>query len=385
MRLVCAECGGSARWSSDVWRCGCGGPFEFAEAPSFGVEVIDPQQPGLWRYRALLPLPPEAEPVTMGEGWTPLVAGEFDGLPVFWKLEFLNPTGSYKDRGIAPLMTWLRAYGVRAVVEDSSGNAGASVAAYAARAGIAATIFVPAHASPAKRAQIGIYGASVVPVPGPRVEATRAAEAALKGGVAYASHVWQPAMLAGLHTLAWEVWEQMGRRAPDWLVAPVGQGTLLLGAHRGFRALRQAGLMERMPRLVAVQAALCAPLHAAWSRGLDHVPAAPNIGSPGRPSVAEGIRIVRPVRGRQLLRAIRESDGLVLTVDEEQILAAQRALAHRGLYVEPTSAAPVAALASLREHVEAGQTVVVPLTGSGLKGVPVDRDICATGWDHGSH
>lgn len=372
MHLACTECSVVAHWSPAVYRCSCGGPFEFANWPPFDVAAIDPQQPGLWRYRALLPLLSEVEPVTMGEGWTPLVAGEFAGLAVHWKLEFLNPTSSYKDRGIAPLVTALRAHGVRAVVEDSSGNAGASVAAYAARAGIEATIFVPAYASPAKRAQISLYGAKVVPVPGPRIEATRAAEAALRDGVAYASHVWQPAVLAGLHTLAWEIWEQMGRRAPDWLVAPVGQGTLLLGAYRGFRALQEAGLIERLPRLVAVQAARCAPLHAAWVRGLDHVPAAPSTGSSGRcTTVAEGIRIVRPVRGRQLLRAIRESGGLVLTVDEEQILAAQTALAHRGLYVEPTSAVPVAALAQLRERIEADQTVVVPLTGSGLKGAPL--------------
>jgi len=363
MHLICAECDAVARWSPEMWRCICGGAFEFAEWRPFDIGVIDPRQPGLWRYRALLPLPLRAEPVTMGEGWTPLVSGKFAGLAVQWKLEFLNPTGSYKDRGIAPMMTWLRAHGVRAVVEDSSGNAGASVAAYAARAGIEAMIFVPAHASPAKRAQIRLYGAKVVDVPGARIEATRAAEAALKDGVAYASHVWQPAMLAGLYTLAWEIWEQMGRRAPDWLVAPVGQGTLLLGAHRGFQALRQAGLIERMPRLVAVQAARCAPLHVAWAQGLDHVPAVQS-----DVTVAEGIRIVRPVRGRQLLQAIRESDGLVLSVEEEQILDAQRALAHRGLYVEPTSAVPVAALAQLRERIEADQTVVVPLTGSGLKG-----------------
>ena len=374
MHLICAECGSTARWSPSTWRCACGGPLELAAWPPFDAAAIEPSQPGLWRYRALLPLPPEAAPVTLGEGWTPLVAGEFGGLPapparqaglpVHWKLEFLNPTGSYKDRGIAPLMTLLRAHGVQGVVEDSSGNAGAAVAAYAARAGIAATIFVPDYASPAKRAQISLYGAQVVPVPGPRREATRAAEAALTASVAYASHVWQPAVLAGLHTLAWEVWEQMGRRAPDWLVAPVGQGTVLLGAYRGFRVLREAGLIERTPRLVAVQSARCAPLQAAWTQGLDHVPAVP-----GEPTVAEGIRIVQPVRGRQLLQAIRESDGLVLTVAEEEILAAQTALAHQGLYVEPTSAVPVAALAQLRERVEAGQTIVVPLTGSGLKGV----------------
>jgi len=366
MHLTCAECGAAVRWSLADWRCPCGGSLEFTKWPSFDATAIDPHQPGLWRYRPLLPLPLEADPVTMGEGWTPLVAGQFAGLPVQWKLEFLNPTGSYKDRGIAPLMTVLRERGARAVVEDSSGNAGASVAAYAARAGIQATVFVPAHASPAKRAQISLYGAEVVSVPGPRIQATRAAEAALTTDVAYASHVWQPAVLAGLHTLAWEIWEQMGHRAPDWLVAPVGQGTLLLGAYRGFRALREAKLTEHVPRLVAVQSSRCAPLHAAWVQELHHVPSVQ-----AEPTVAEGISIEQPVRGQQLLEAIRESRGTVLTVEDEQILSAQSALAHRGLYVEPTSAVPAAALSRLGERIEAGQTVVVPLTGSGLKGTPL--------------
>jgi len=354
-------------WSPSVWRCSCGGPLEFSNEPSFDAALIDPRQPGLWRYRSLLPLAVDVNAVSMGEGWTPLIAGDFGGLPVHWKLEFLNPTGSYKDRGIGPLTAALRAHDLHSVVEDSSGNAGASLAAYAARAGLKATIFVPAHASPVKRAQIALYGAKVVPVPGPRVEATRAAEAALADGAAYASHVWQPPVLAGLQTVAWEIWEQLGQRVPDWLVVPVGQGTLLLGAFRGFRALIDASLIERMPRLVAVQATNCAPLVSAWLQKLDAVPSARS-----EPTVAEGIRIAHPVRGPQLLHAIRRSDGMALAVDENQITAAQTALAHHGLFVEPTSSVAVAALSQLRPSVRPTETTVVLLTGSGLKGSPVD-------------
>jgi threonine synthase len=304
----------------------------------------------------------------MGEGWTPLVSGEYDGLAVCWKLEYLNPTGSYKDRGIGPLMSVLQSYGVRSIVEDSSGNAGASVAAYAARAGIRATIFVPAHASPAKKAQISVYGAQIVPVVGPRSEATRLAEAALCDDVAYASHVWQPPVMVGLQTIAWEIWEQMGRQVPDWVVMPVGQGTLFLGAYRGFRILKESGLSDKVPRMVAVQATRCAPLHAAWARGSKHVHSVQPQGT-----AAEGIRIVKPVRGRELLEAIAESCGSVVVVEEEQILTAQAALAQAGFYVEPTSAVAAAALSQLREQVGSAETVVIPLTGSGLKGGPTDQ------------
>ncbi len=302
------------------------------------------------------------EPITLGEGYTPLIRGTWEGLSVHWKLESLNPTGSFKDRGTVLVINDLVARGVTEVVEDSSGNAGASLAAYAARAGIRARVFVPAHASPAKQAQIAVYGAHLVPIPGPRIEATRAAEAAAAAGAVYASHVWHPLTLVGMATIAWEIWEQLGGRAPDWLVTPVGQGTLLLGAWRGFQALAQAGLIDRLPHLVAAQAERCAPLAAALASGRDEAEAVPS-----RHTIAEGIAIVRPVRSRALLRALRESEGRVLTADEQAIQSAQEQLARAGIYVEPTSATAVAVLPRLRPDVRPDETVVVVLTGSGLK------------------
>jgi len=146
------------------------------------------------------------------------------------------------------------------VADDSSGNAGASVAAYAARARMRAEVFVPAYASPAKQAQIAVYGAEVRPVPGPRVNAKLAMWEAAERGVVPASHACHPGFLVGQQSVAWEVWEQLGRRAPDWVVVPVGQGLHLLGLWHGFRRLRAAGLVDRLPRLVAVQAAALAPL-----------------------------------------------------------------------------------------------------------------------------
>jgi threonine synthase len=278
----------------------------------------------------------------------------------------MAPTASFKDRGTAVMINILAHQGVTHVLDDSSGNAGASVAAYAARAGIRAEVFVPAHASPSKQAQIAVYGAQVRPIPGPRANAKSAAIESAQRGAAYASHAYHPGFLLGQQSVAWEVWEQLGHRAPDWYVVPVGQGVHLLGAWLGFRRLRAAGLIDRLPRLAAVQPSRLAPLCQAMSAGLDTVPPV----EVTRPSVAEGLAIAEPVRGRRLLQAIRDTDGTCLTVDDEAILTAQRALAHLGFYVEPTSATVVAALPKVLAAVRSDETIVLPLTGSGLKGAP---------------
>jgi threonine synthase len=315
----------------------------------------------------VLPLPSHVVPVTLGEGLTPLVPGMWDGLDVYWKLEYLNPTGAFKDRGTALVINDVVDRGVDQVVDDSSGNAGASLAAYAARAGIRARIFIPADASPAKQAQIAVYGAELVAVPGPRIEATHRAEEVAACGVVYASHVWHPLTLIGMATVAWEIWEHLDGRVPDWFVTPVGQGTLLLGVWRGFQALLSAGLIDRLPRLVGAQAAHCAPLALAMAERYEDAKAVSS-----QPTIAEGIAIVKPVRGRAVLQALRESHGLTPIATEEQIVRAQTGLAQMGIYVEPTSATAAAVLSQVRPYISRDETVVVALSGSGLKG-PLER------------
>jgi threonine synthase len=180
------------------------------------------------------------------------------------KLESLNPTGSYKDRGSAVLLSALAARGVTYAVEDSSGNAGASFAAYAARAGISARVFVPESASGPKRAQIEAYGADLVGIPGPRSAAAEAVLKEARAGAAYASHAYLPFGLAGIATIAYELWEQMGS-VPGTVVAPVGHGGLLLGIMRGFAGLRAAGLIVRRLYYAGVQARACAPVWEAFT------------------------------------------------------------------------------------------------------------------------
>ena len=358
----CTACGGEHPVDTFNWRCpNCSGPFVLSGTPFFAKDEINVQNYTLWRYRNLLAV---ETPISLGEGWTPLLPVEHYGSNVLCKLEFLSPTGSFKDRGIAPLTSFLKMIGVSQVVENSSGNAAASLAAYCARAEIRAKIYVPTYASPGKLRQIQAYGAELVPVPGSRIEATRAAEAAAKAGTYYASHYWNPFVLEGLKTFAYELVEQLDWHCPDNIVFPCGHGTLLLGAYYGFCKLVEARVSSQLPRLFAVQAAACAPIVAAYEAGLS-VPRRVE----ARDTMAEGIRIAEPARGREILAALKKTDGGALLVGEDEIRQAHQELSRGGLYVEWTSSVAMAGLQNLMATGAIGQNerTVVALTGSGLK------------------
>ena len=361
MDLRCSICGREYPHDTRAWQCECGGLFELAGETRFDRGTLVGTQLTLWRYRAMLPEVAEQYLTTLGEGGTPLIEAHLGGRSVLCKLEFLAPTGSFKDRGSSVLVSGLRTLGVTEVVEDSSGNAAASLAAYCARAGIRARIFVPAHASPAKLAQITVYGAELVKIAGPRENSSTEAQAAASRGAYYASHNYHPFFVEGAKTFAYELWEQLGR-GPDNVIVPLGNGSLLLGAYRGFGELRRAGLIDRVPRLFGVQARACAPIFEAYRQGRTEVN--PVV---AEATVAEGIRIASPVRGRQALQAVRDSGGAVIAVSEEEIALGRQMLAGQGLYVEPTAATCVAALSQQEQLFRAEQTTVLALTGSGLK------------------
>jgi threonine synthase len=344
-------------------------PLEYANLPRFDPKLIDPQAAGLWRYAAMLPVAHKAqERITLGEGWTPLIADRWAGIPVHWKLDTLMPTGSYKDRGVSMMVNWFASLGAQIVVDDSSGNAGASLACYAARAGLTARIYVPESAPQPKRAQIAVYGAELVEVKGPRSMARMAAEADTQNSrhIAYASHAWHPAFLVGQMTCAWEIWEQLGCRAPEWLVAPVGNGGLMLGTWRGFQHLYQSGQIDRLPRLLAVQADPYTPIYDAFHNQQEDIAPEPRV----ERICADGIAINAPVHARALLQAIRDSEGTVVAVEEGAILAAQEKLAMHGLFVEPTSATVAAAIDQCANLFGPNDTLVAILTGHGLKNPP---------------
>lgn len=361
------------------WRSDAGRPLLVPPGPGIVRTDIDSSLRSLWRYRAALPVE-IADPITLGEGCTPLVERTWAGHPVLFKAEWTNPTGSFKDRGSSVMLSYLRERGVRAVLEDSSGNGGSSVAGYAAAGDLDATIFAPAATSPGKIAQVRAYGAHVELVDGPR-EASQ--EAAIRRSenpgpssapAFYASHNWQALFLQGTKTLAYELWEDLGFRAPDAVVMPVGAGSTLLGCHLGFRELLAAGQIERLPRLYAAQPLGCSPVDASFTAGTDQPVERPVVAT-----VAEGTAIRRPLRLRQMIGALRETRGATVAVPEDEIVRALGDLCSTGLFVEPTSATAGAALTTLlaREAITAGETAVALLTGSGLKAATAVRDLVA--------
>lgn len=356
----CSVCGRSHPGGVLHYRCPtCNGPFDLDRPIRFAPRPVEPHASPLERYRESFFLPQTAPWISLGEGGTPLQPALIDERTVYFKCEHLNPTGSFKDRGSCVLISALAAGGIAQVLEDSSGNAGASLAAYAARAGIRARVLVPEGASPRKKAQIAAYGAELVPIEGPRTAVAEAAQREAAAGATYASHAWIPLGLAGMATAAFEIVEQLGH-APGAVVLPVGQGTLLLGVARGFEAMRAASAVETVPRLIAGQAAACAPIWAVHQGGGEAL----GWVREGE-TRAEGIRILHPLRGDAVLAAIEGSGGTVVAVDEPSIEDGERQLGHRGFYVEPTSAVVWGALAATLRGLP--DPVVVILTGSGLK------------------
>jgi threonine synthase len=347
------------------WRGDDGQPLLLTDLPGIGRDDIAGDEPGLWRYRAALPFQP-AKPVAMGEGRTPLLSRRLHGLDALLKCEWLMPTGSFKDRGASVMLSLLREQGIGAVLEDSSGNGGAAIATYAAAGGMRARILVPDSTSPAKTVQSRAAGAEIQLTPGSRQDC---ADEALrqgndpKGEYFYASHNWHPFFLQGTKTLAYELWEDLGFRAPDAVVIPCGAGSNVLGCDIGFGELLRAGQIDQLPRLYAAQPANCGPI-AREVLGLQP--------QPPRPTIAEGTAIAQPIRPQEVLGALRRSRGGAVLLEEAEIAEAALSLARGGVYVEPTSAQAVAALGKLAADgtIRPGETVAVVLTGTGLKATP---------------
>ncbi|GHS94229.1 threonine synthase [Synergistales bacterium] len=340
VRLVCPRCG--AEFDEDapenglLWRCVCGSPLSFARSP-----------------RAI------EKRVTMGEGNTPLLEMDIDGCSAWFKLDYLCPTGSYKDRGMAALVSRLKERGVKRVVEDSSGNAGASMAAYCAIAGIACDVYVPSYTSVGKCVQIESYGANLVRVEGSREDTTRAAEKSGEESY-YASHNWNPWFLNGIGTWFDEAFETLP--TVQNIVVPVGQGSIALGAYLAMTKLKREGRLSKYARIFAVQSENCAPLALAFSKGLDTP-----VKIEKKDTAAEGIASSEPVRGSEVLAAVRQSRGCFVTVSEDEIWNAFDDMAKHGIYIEPTSAAAVAGWRRLLWSHDLDRDTVVYLSGIGLK------------------
>ena len=360
-RFFCPNCKRYYSIQPARWRCDCGSFLDLEFGSKFPIEKILKRSPTLWRYREAIPIHNDQSILSMNEGFTPLEEIEFNGNPVLIKIDYLFPTGSYKDRGATVLISKMKEWGIKKVVEDSSGNAGSAIAAYCAKAGIECKIYVPHTASPGKLVQIQAYGATLKKVAGSRERtAEKAMEAASK--IPYASHCWNPFFLHGTKTFAFEVWEQMDWKTPDTLVLPIGHGTLFLGAYIGFKELKEAGMIKRIPKMVGIQSASCAPLYQAFKEGWRETRPVEK-----KETLAEGIAIAEPVRGRQILEVIRETGGEVLVVTEKEIKEALKEMGRKGHFIEPTSAATIAGLKKYLRKKRRKETVISTLTGMGLK------------------
>lgn len=353
----------------------CGGVLDVHGTAMFPREQLARRPLNFWRYREALALPDSAPRFSLGEVMTPLLGTRFRGWDVSLKLEYALPSGSYKDRGVAVCLDLLSRSSVRSVAEDSSGNAGASTAAYAAAAGIHADIYIPEGTSPAKINQIRIYGAHCHLVPGTRAESAREAQAAREGSQ-YIGHSWNPLFACGVKSVAYEIAEQRDWCPPDWIVTPAGGGSLVMGLIDGFADLLEAGYIARSPRVMAVQSASCAPIYQAWRRGEPEI-----TGVVLGQTEAEGVALANPPRGNQVLQAIRRTNGAMVEVDESELLSTWRDMARTGIFMEPTSAVAVAGAWLARKKldlIEPDASVVILITGHGLKTKPTVMEWGAT-------
>ena len=244
--IHCIQCGAPYPEVGLPFICpSCRGLFDFDDLPQINAQLIEGDLPGIWKYRHTFDDGMNVPILSLGEGNTPLVADEYEGMMIGYKLEGCNPSGSYKDRVMSVIMSKVLSRGIVEAVEDSSGNAGAAFAAYAARAGIGATVFFPASHSQAKARQIKVYGAKLRLIDGPRSESSAAVVEKAESGIAYASHVYLPFGLRGIATMAYELWEQYGKTAPGTIILPVGHGHLLRGIMDGFGSLKKFGYIKR--------------------------------------------------------------------------------------------------------------------------------------------
>ncbi len=369
LSIRCSNCGRSYPSEGAPERCVvCGGLYNLSDLPILEPPWDKDPSKGIWNYLQAEVFGKSQTVVTLGEGSTPLVWGNLEtknGIPieVGFKCETFNPTGSFKDRGSAACIQFLVSRGIETIFEDSSGNAGASIAAYAARAGIKAHIYVPESASGAKKEQMLRVGAELHPIKGPRSGVTDALRRDLQTqnprATCYASHAAMPFNLAGYATVAIELFEQMGS-APGSILLPAGQGGLLLGIAMGFEWLKERKKINTVPQIFGVQARACAPLWAVSSYGA----AGLSWVSEGE-TIAEGIRIKYPLRGDAVLQAVERNGGSFFVVDDKDIKDGMRIAARMGLMIEATSAVVFPIILNYGHTLK--QPIVAILTGSGYK------------------
>jgi threonine synthase len=313
--------------------------------------ILNRRKQGLWRYGGYLPF--SKHPISLGEGGTPIIRRRENNSELLLKLEYCNPTGSFKDRGASLSLTRAKAIGAKKVVEDSTGNAGIAASAYAANAGIKAKIYLPSDTLPAKKMLIRACGAEIVECSN-RKEAAIRATSELAEGDLYIGHTWDAFYIEGMKTTAFEIYES-GFRGES-IILPVASGTLLLGLYKGFEELVEMSLLDAVPKIFAVQGEECAPLYEALHGRLH---------GDRSSRLADALRIEDPPRKKEILQAIRNTGGDIFIVSDPEIASATKDLYNLGILAEPTSATAYAAFK--RNISELAGRVIIPITGTGIK------------------
>ena len=373
----CVRCGAEYEAVPGLTTCTCGGMLDIQYDYGYIRTLVSREtlsgcrDYSMWRYRPFLPVEPDSPPTPLRVGWSPLYPAprlaQVLGLKALYiKDDGQNPTSSLKDRASAMAVVKAREAGADTIACSSTGNAASSLAGNAAAAGLHTYIFVPARAPKGKVAQLMIFGATVITVDGSYEDTFELSKAAIdKWGWYNRNAAINPYLLEGKKTVTLEILEQLGWQAPDYIALSVGDGCTIAGAWKGLKDLYAAGFIDRLPRLISVQAEGCCPLNRAIETGKPWEPMAEN-------TLADSIAVGVPRNPDKALCAIRESDGVAVNVSDGEILEAMRLLGRtQGVFGEPAGAAGTAGVKKAVELglIPAGSTVVSIVTGNGLKDV----------------
>jgi threonine synthase len=358
--------------------CQCGAPllarYDLAAAArSWSRESLAGREATMWRYRELMPLFPGESPVTLGEGWTPLAhaprLGQAIGLTrLFVKDESLNPTNSFKARGLSAAVTKAALLGARVLSIPTAGNAGNAMAAYAAKAGLTAKVFMPRDVKTPFVRECELYGAEVTLVEGLITDAGRiAAEQGKPLGWYDVSTLKEPYRIEGKKTMGYEIAEQLDWTLPDWILYPTGGGTGMVGMWKAFEEMSALGWIDpvKRPKMVTVQAAGCAPIIRAFDEGAERSTMWEHAAT-----IADGLRVPKAIGDFLVLRAVRESGGAAVAVSDADMVAGMLEAGRlEGLSAAPEGGAAVQALRVLvaSGRITPDETVVVFNTGGALK------------------
>ncbi|WFD11597.1 threonine synthase [Tepidibacter hydrothermalis] len=360
MKYVCKKCENIYAPNPEVIKCECGGALWLDYEGKLKKSDIHQNDFTMWRYSAAYPVKREDVKISFGEGLTPFSTIDYKEYEIIVKQDNLMPTGSFKDRGVAMVTNYLNNLGVTKFTEDSSGNGGSAFAGYCALGRIDCKIFVPAGTSEGKIAQMKVYGANLVEVEGTRAHVASEAMKSIDGSI-YVGHNWHPFFVHGVKSVAYEMWEQNGFKAPDNVICVAGNGSMIIGVYLGFKELLDSDEIDRMPKIYGIQADNYNTLYREFVG--DDIEFKP------LPTIAEGISIYKSTKHEEVVEFVKKTKGKFISVTEDEIKNALLEIGEKGFYIEPTSAAAFAGLNRLIDEkiIDKSEQTAIIISGNGLK------------------